>query len=105
MIANIDDNFSRVVNFPRESNLGKDSLLVFMTDNGTAPGAQVFNAGMRAAKGSAYEGDRRVSFFASSLFGVGMVLRIEQGISERAVFLFRFKRGSERIGDAAVGGE
>ncbi len=32
-----------------------------------------------------------------------MVLRIEQGISERAVFLFRFERGSERIAVAAVG--
>ncbi|OYW16598.1 MAG: hypothetical protein B7Z55_14160, partial [Planctomycetales bacterium 12-60-4] len=35
----------------------------FTTDNGTASGAPVFNAGMRGAKGSAYEGGHRVPFF------------------------------------------
>ena len=65
MIANIDDNLGRLVTFLRDRNLEKDTMLLFMTDNGTAAGAQVFNAGMRANKGSAYEGGHRVPFFAS----------------------------------------
>jgi arylsulfatase A-like enzyme len=64
MITNIDDNLGRMVKFLRESNLEKDTLFIFMTDNGTSSGAQVFNAGMRGAKGSPYEGGHRVPFFA-----------------------------------------
>ncbi len=64
MITNIDDNVGRLVKFLRDRNLEKDTLLVFMTDNGTASGAEVFSAGMRANKGSAYEGGHRVPFFA-----------------------------------------
>ena len=63
MITNIDDNLGRLVKFLRDSNLEKDTLLIFMTDNGTASGAKVFNAGMRDSKGSPYEGGHRVPFF------------------------------------------
>lgn len=48
----------------RELGLERDTLLVFTTDNGTAAGAKVFNAGMRGAKGSEYEGGHRVPFIA-----------------------------------------
>ncbi|MFB3825420.1 MAG: arylsulfatase [Bryobacteraceae bacterium] len=63
MIANIDDNVGRLVKFLRNRNLERDTLLIFMTDNGTSSGAQVFNAGMRGQKGSPYEGGHRVPFF------------------------------------------
>ena len=63
MITNIDDNVGRLVKFLRDRQLEKDTLFIFMTDNGTASGAQVFNAGMRESKGSPYEGGHRVPFF------------------------------------------
>jgi arylsulfatase B len=65
MIANIDDNAGRLVKFLRDRNLERDTLLIFMTDNGSSSGAQVFNAGMRGQKGSPYEGGHRVPFFVS----------------------------------------
>ena len=34
-----------------------------MTDNGTAQGAKVFNAGMKGKKGSEYDGGHRVPFY------------------------------------------
>lgn len=64
MIANIDSNVARLVKFLRDRGLEKNTLLIFMTDNGTSSGAQVFNAGMRGQKGSPYEGGHRVPFFA-----------------------------------------
>jgi len=63
MITNIDDNVGRLVQFLRERGLEENTIFIFMTDNGTAAGAEVFNAGMRGAKGSAYEGGHRVPFF------------------------------------------
>lgn len=43
--------------------LAENTILIFMTDNGTARGAEVYNAGMRGWKGSPYEGGHRVPFF------------------------------------------
>ena len=63
MIANVDDNLARMVRFLRERRLEQNTIFVFMTDNGTSSGAQVFNAGMRGQKGSPYEGGHRVPFF------------------------------------------
>lgn len=63
MIANIDSNAGRLMKFLRENRLYENTLLIFMTDNGTAAGAQVHNAGMRGQKGSPYEGGHRVPFF------------------------------------------
>lgn len=63
MIANIDANVGRLVAYLRERGLERNTILIYMTDNGTSSGAQVFNAGMRGNKGSAYEGGHRVPFF------------------------------------------
>ncbi|MFN7939496.1 MAG: arylsulfatase [Bryobacteraceae bacterium] len=63
MITNIDTNVGRLVAFLRERNLERNTIFIYMTDNGSASGAQVFNAGMRGSKGSAYEGGHRVPFF------------------------------------------
>ena len=92
MIENIDDNMGRLSAKLDELGIADNTLLVFMTDNGTAAGVtnthptqrvgssnqkllaraaseaeqgswQGFNAGMRGRKGSEYDGGHRVPFF------------------------------------------
>lgn len=72
VIANLDENIGRMLRFLSEHKLENDTILIFMTDNGTGFGAEFdaqgfltggFNAGMRAQKGSVYEGGHRVPFF------------------------------------------
>lgn len=74
MIANIDDNFAGLQSKLDELGLTEDTILIFMTDNGTASGVDLgpdgfpneypgsFNAGMRGLKGSQYDGGHRVPF-------------------------------------------
>ncbi|NLF39504.1 arylsulfatase [bacterium] len=63
MIACIDENVARLESFLHSSGLRENTILIFMTDNGTAVGEGVFNAGMRGKKASVYEGGHRVPFF------------------------------------------
>ena len=63
MIENIDDNFGRLRRHLRESGLQDNTILMFMTDNGTGFGQGLFNAGMRGIKGSEYDGGHRVPLF------------------------------------------
>lgn len=63
MITNIDDNIGRLTQHLADQGLSSETLVIFMTDNGTATGAKVYNAGMRAAKGSPYNGGTRVPGF------------------------------------------
>lgn len=90
MIANIDENIGRLLGKLDEWKLSENTIVVFMTDNGTAAGVvgqasrlpkgkkknegergregegerwQGFAAGMRAQKGSQYEGGHRVPCF------------------------------------------
>jgi len=76
MIANIDDNIGRLRKRLAELALTDNTLLIFMTDNGTPRGATYadsrgnfgdlksgYNAGMRGLKGSPYEGGHRVPCF------------------------------------------
>jgi arylsulfatase len=63
MIANIDENMGRLEAFLKDSGLRENTILIFMTDNGTATGSTVFDAGMRGKKTSLYEGGHRVPFF------------------------------------------
>jgi len=60
MIANIDENMGRLEAFLNETGLRDNTIVIFMTDNGTATGQEVFNAGMRGRKGALYEGGHRV---------------------------------------------
>jgi arylsulfatase len=60
MIANIDDNFGRLMARLDEWGIARDTLVIFMTDNGSATGSQTFNAGMRGAKGTPFQGGTRV---------------------------------------------
>ena len=60
MIACIDENLARLDWFLHQHDLYDDTILVFMTDNGTATGEAVYNAGMRGRKASLYDGGHRV---------------------------------------------
>ena len=64
MITNIDDNVGATRKFLKELGVSDNTLFIFTTDNGTATGNEVFNAGMRGKKGSEYEGGHRVPFIA-----------------------------------------
>jgi len=73
MIANIDENFGRLVRQLDHWGLSENTILIFMTDNGSSGGCRLdpegfvtagFNAGMRGMKGSYYDGGHRVPFFA-----------------------------------------
>ena len=65
MIANLDANVGRLRARLAELGLAENTLVVFTTDNGTAAGSRNggWNAGMRGAKGSVYEGGHRVPCF------------------------------------------
>jgi arylsulfatase A-like enzyme len=64
MIANIDDNVGRLLATLDRLELTRDTLVVFMNDNGAwNRGAAVFNAGMRGHKNTAWLGGTRASSF------------------------------------------
>ena len=65
MIACIDARLGEFRARLEELGLAENTIFLFTTDNGTAAGHRNggFNAGMRGAKGSAYEGGHRVPFF------------------------------------------
>ncbi len=73
MIANIDHNMGLLRNRLKKLGLAENTILIFMTDNGTAAGAKFqgldsepvvgFNAGMRGKKSSVYDGGHRVPLF------------------------------------------
>ena len=65
MIANIDDNVGKLLAQLKAWDLEDDTIVIFMTDNGGTAGVNVFNAGMRGAKVTPYEGGTRVPFFFS----------------------------------------
>jgi len=61
MIGNIDDNMGLLMKKLDEWGLAEDTLLIFMTDNGSAFGAH--NNNMRGKKASIHEGGSRVPLF------------------------------------------
>lgn len=66
MISNIDKNIGSFQKSLEEEGLLDNTILIFLTDNGTAAGFsgdEGFNAGMRSKKGSAYEGGHRAACF------------------------------------------
>lgn len=66
MITNIDENVARLRQKLEALGLAENTLLIFMTDNGTAAGVDNkggFNVGMRGRKGSPYDGGHRVPCF------------------------------------------
>ncbi|MCX6998037.1 MAG: arylsulfatase [Kiritimatiellaeota bacterium] len=71
MIANIDENLGKLEAFLKEKGLRDNTILIFMSDNGTqsAQAMEIFNAGMRAQKRSLYEGGHRVPLFVRWING------------------------------------
>jgi arylsulfatase A-like enzyme len=63
MIANIDDNVGRLLARLAELGIEKDTLVIFMNDNGGTVGTKVFNAGMRGQKVTPWLGGTRASSF------------------------------------------
>ncbi len=80
MIANIDHNMGILRKRLEELGLAENTILIFMTDNGTSAGFELdrkdpefgpldslpvrgYNAGMRGRKSSVFEGGHRVPFF------------------------------------------
>jgi arylsulfatase len=64
MVANIDDNIGRLLGKVREWNIERETLIIFMNDNGTDGGLLAgYNAGMRGGKGTAFLGGTRAASF------------------------------------------
>jgi arylsulfatase A-like enzyme len=78
MIGTIDENLGRLREYLKEQSLDRNTIVVFLTDNGTANGVSLstddtgnrndwtvngYNAGMRGKKTSAYEGGHRAACF------------------------------------------
>ena len=66
MITNIDENMGRLLEHVEELGIEQNTIVSFMTDNGTSGGWRDsigYNAGMRGIKGSYYDGGHRVPFF------------------------------------------
>ncbi len=61
MIANIDQNMGRLMKKLDDWKLVENTLLIFMTDNGSAAGT--YNFGMKGMKVSPHEGGSRVPLF------------------------------------------
>lgn len=62
MISNIDENIGKLMEKIRQWGLEKNTLIIFMTDNGHSIG-NLYNAGMRGMKGTPYQGGTRVPAF------------------------------------------
>ena len=76
MITHLDEQFGLLRTTLKELDIEDNTILIFMTDNGTSDGVKLdgkhwadsfvvkgCNAGMRGKKGSAYDGGHRVPFF------------------------------------------
>ena len=65
MIATVDERLAQFVEMLESEGLRDNTILLFLTDNGTANRDQPFNAGLRGRKGSLYEGGHRVPLWLS----------------------------------------
>ncbi len=59
MITNIDDNVGRLMDKLKGWGIDRDTLVIFMNDNGGTAGCRIFNAGMKGTKGTAHNGGTR----------------------------------------------
>lgn len=72
MITNIDENIGKIRKFIEDLNIEKNTIVIFMTDNGSSKALtydkdgnikEGYNAGLRGLKDSEYDGGHRVPFF------------------------------------------
>jgi arylsulfatase A-like enzyme len=62
-ISRFDQNLGRLRKYLSDSDLSDNTIIIFLTDNGTAETSLLFNAGMKGHKYSVYEGGHRVPCF------------------------------------------
>ncbi len=63
MIKNIDDNVGKLDAFLSDAGIADDTVLIFLTDNGSTMGEIYYPAGMRGRKTQLWEGGHRVPCF------------------------------------------
>jgi arylsulfatase len=63
MIHNIDENVGKLLARLAEWGIERDTLVIYMNDNGGTAGVKLFNAGMRGEKVTAYLGGTRAASF------------------------------------------
>ena len=63
MIYNVDAHLGQLREFLRQQDVERNTILIFMTDNGSTFGPVYYNAGMRGGKIELYEGGHRVPCF------------------------------------------
>ncbi|MEX2187572.1 MAG: arylsulfatase [Pirellulales bacterium] len=63
MIENADENIGRLEAMLDERGLRDNTLLIFLTDNGSTMGPRYYNAGMKGGKVTLWEGGHRVPLF------------------------------------------
>ena len=63
MVTNIDDNVGRLLAKLKELEIERNTLVIFMNDNGGTAGCSVWNAGMRGQKGGPDNGGTRAAGF------------------------------------------
>jgi arylsulfatase A-like enzyme len=63
MITNIDNNFKLLEQKLEKLGLKDNTIVIFTTDNGSAGGNKIYDAGLKGGKGSVYEGGHRVPLF------------------------------------------
>lgn len=63
MIENIDENVGHLEDFLRDKKLRDNTIVIFLTDNGSTMGPDYYNAGMKGKKVTLWEGGHRVPLF------------------------------------------
>ncbi len=63
MVHNIDENVGKLLAQLGAWGIERETLVIFMNDNGGTAGTKVFNAGMRAQKGTPWMGGTRANSF------------------------------------------
>jgi arylsulfatase A-like enzyme len=63
MIANLDENVAALDAMLEKTGVRENTIVLYVTDNGGTGGISVYNAGMRGAKTSLYDGGHRAACF------------------------------------------
>jgi arylsulfatase A-like enzyme len=86
MLAALDEGIGKVLAQLRQSGLEKDTLLLFINDNGGAPGNASDNGPLRDRKGTVFEGGIRVPFMVQWPHRFGGGQTYEQPVVCRDIF-------------------
>jgi arylsulfatase A-like enzyme len=65
MLKNLDDGVGKIIKHLKENGLYKNTMIIFLSDNGGAPNMLADNTPLKNFKNSAYEGGHRVPFMVS----------------------------------------